>query len=233
MSGGARLVVRAALGLALAALSIRAALGGDRHVALLAAFEIVFALAYACPRVCRWADAGLLGVMLIALGAHAIRGQIAGTPLASAMAILALWPRRSIRARDPADASALAILQLRADGAFPHASHLRTARLYLRQLSLPEALDRYVADLRRFAAAKGAASKYHETVTVAFLLLVRARLADAPADEEFDTFLIRNPDLASPGCLKRFYSDAALASPTARRTFLFPDRGGETLARGP
>jgi hypothetical protein len=224
MSPGMRLAVRAALGLALAVLSVGAALGNDRHVAVLGAAEIVFALIYAWPRAPRWADAGLLGVMLIAVGAHALRGQVAGTPLASAVAILALWPRRSIRAQDPADAVALAVFQLRAGGSFPHAFHLRTARLYLQQLALPEALDRYIADLRHYASAKGASSKYHETITVAFLLLIRARLADAPADESFDAFLARNPDLASPACLKTFYSDAALDSPTARRHFVFPDR---------
>lgn len=220
----ARSILRGALGVAVAMLSARAAAGTDRHVAILAWIEIALALVYAVPRAPRWADAGLLAVMLFALGAHALRGEIAGTPLVAAMAIVALWPRAAIRASDALDAAALAILQLRADGPFPHTAHLRTARLYLQQLALPEALDRYIADLRRFAAAKGAASKYHETITVALLLLIRARLADAPAEETFAAFLARNPDLASPACLKTFYSDEVLASPTARREFLFPDR---------
>jgi hypothetical protein len=224
MSARMRPAIRAALGLALAALSLRAALGNDRHVAVLAALEIAFALIYAWPRAPRWADGGLLAVMLVAVAAHALRGQIAGTPLASAAAIVALWPRRAIRARDPKDAAALAVFQLRSGGAFPHESHVRVARLYLQQLALPEALDRYIADLRRYAAAKGATSKYHETITVAFLLLIRARLADAPAEEDFEAFLARNPDLASKSCLNTFYSDAALASATARRDFIFPDR---------
>jgi hypothetical protein len=221
-----RSILRAALGAAVAVLSLRAALGGDRHVALLAAVEIAFALAYAVPRAHRWADMGLLAVMLFAIGVHAVRGEIAGTPLVAAVAIAGLWPRAPIRASDPADAAALAVFQLRAAGPFPHLSHLRAARLYLRQLALPAALERYIADLRRYAAAKGAASKYHETITVAFLLLIRARLADAAPEETFDAFLARNPDLASPACLKTFYTDEALSSPTARRAFLFPDRLG-------
>ena len=226
MTPRTRSIVRAALGVAVAVVSLRAALAGDRHVAVLATVEIGFALAYALPRAPRWADVGLLAVMLFAIGAHALRGEIAGTPLVAAVAIAGLWPRASIRAGDPADAAALAVFQLSAAGPFPHLSHLRTARLYLRQLPLPEALERYIADLRRFAAAKGAASKYHETITVAFLLLIRARLADASPDESFDAFLARNPDLGSPACLKTFYTDEALSSPTARLHFLFPDRIG-------
>ena len=129
-----------------------------------------------------------------------------------------------VRAVEPEDARALRVFQLREPGELPHRSHLRVARLYLSQLSLGEAIERFGADLRRFAHAKGADGKYHQTITVAFLLLMRARLAEAPAGEGFDAFLARNPDLASSGCLKAFYSEAALSSELARRDFLFPDR---------
>jgi hypothetical protein len=125
----------------------------------------------------------------------------------------------------PQDDAALRVFTLRAPGEFPHLAHLRVARLYLQQMSLGEALDRYIADLKRFAAARGAAEKYHHTITVAFLLLVHARLAGAPDDESFEDFLARHPDLASPTCLRAVYSDAALASPAARRAFLFPTTG--------
>jgi len=219
-----RLWLRAAVGLFLVQASASAVLGGDRHVAALAAAEIAFAVAYAWPRAPRWADAGLLGVMLVAVAAHAALRELAYVPLAAGIAIVALWPPRPVRAAGPEDAQALRVFQLRGPGEFPHRSHLRVARLYLSQLPLGEAIERFGADLRRFARAKGAASKYHQTITVAFLLLMRARLAGAPADERFDAFLARNPDLASAACLKAFYSEAALASDLARRDFLFPDR---------
>jgi hypothetical protein len=131
---------------------------------------------------------------------------------------------RAVQALDPADRRALDTLHLRTDGPFPHVSHLRVARLYLGQLPLGDALAALVADLRRFARHKGAEQKYHHTITVAFLLLIRARLARAPVDESFEAFLARNPDLASAGCLDRFYSRATLDSPAARADFVFPDR---------
>ncbi|HVE84066.1 MAG TPA: hypothetical protein VND93_14515 [Myxococcales bacterium] len=216
--------LRAAVGLFLVQASGRALLGTDPHVAALAGAEVLFAVAYAWPRAPRWADAGLLGVMAVAVGAHALGGELAYVPVAAALAILALWRPRAVRAADGEDARALRVFQLRGGGDFPHLFHLRVARQYLLQLPLGEAIERFAADLRRFARAKGVPQKYHHTITVAFLLLMRARLAGAPAGERFDAFLARNPDLASSGCLKAFYSEAALASELARRDFLFPDR---------
>ncbi|HYV46494.1 MAG TPA: hypothetical protein VFA20_16630 [Myxococcaceae bacterium] len=219
-----RAALRAAAGLCLVAASVRALPGPDPHVQALAGAEVIFALLYAWPRAPRWADAGLLAVMAVALAAHAVRGELAYVPAAAAIAIGALWPPRRVKAVDVEDARALKVFQLRGPGEFPHRSHLRVARLYLLQLPLGEAIERFSADIRRFARAKGAATKYHHTITVAFLLLMRARLAGAPAGETFDGFLARNPDLASSGCLKAFYSEAALASELARKDFLFPDR---------
>jgi hypothetical protein len=220
--------LRAAVGLFLVQASVRALLGPDAHVAVLAGVEVAFAVAYAWPRSPRWVDAGLLGVMLVAVAAHAWRWELAYVPAAAAIAIVALWPPRPVRAVEPEEARALRVFQLRGPGEFPHRSHLQVARLYLSQLPLGEAIERFGADLRRFAHAKGADAKYHHTITVAFLLLMRARLAGAPAGEGFDAFLARNPDLASSACLKAFYSDAALASELARRDFLFPDRLAST-----
>lgn len=225
-----RAALRAAAGLCLVAASARALWGPDPHAQVLAGAEVAFALAYAWPRAPRWADAGLLAVMAVALAAHAVRGELAYVPAAAAIAIGALWPPRGVKAGGGEDARALRVFQLRGPGEFPHRSHLRVARLYLVQLPLGEAIERFCADLRRFARAKGAAAKYHHTISVAFLLLMRARLANAPAGETFDGFLERNPDLASAGCLKAFYSEAALASDVARRDFLFPDRAGGAVS---
>jgi hypothetical protein len=55
---------------------------------------------------------------------------------------------------------------------FSHAAHVRVAWCYLRRAPLPEALARFIASLQRFAAAHGASGKYHETVTVAYVLLI-------------------------------------------------------------
>lgn len=172
------------------------------------------------------------GLCLVAASARALWAAdlhvqvLAGAEVAFALVYAwgALWPPKAVKAGGGEDAQALRVFQLRGPGEFPHRSHLRVARLYLVQLPLGEAIERFGADLRRFARAKGAATKYHHTITVAFLLLMRARLAGAPAGETFDGFLARNPDLASSGCLKAFYSEAALASELAKKDFLFPDR---------
>jgi hypothetical protein len=60
---------------------------------------------------------------------------------------------------------------------FHHADHVRLAFEYLRRYSALEALQRFSAALQRFAAAQGKAQLYHETITWAYLLLIRERIA--------------------------------------------------------
>ena len=57
-------------------------------------------------------------------------------------------------------------------GGFHHAQHVRVAWWYLRQHPWPEALARFGAALRRFAAAQGKPNLFHETVTTAFVLVI-------------------------------------------------------------
>ena len=107
---------------------------------------------------------------------------------------------------------------------FHHADHVRVAWLYLRREPLLAAAERFSADLKRFAAAKGSPGLYHETITLAFLFLIRERMADEP--EPFDDFAARNPELLrwEPSPLARYYRDDTLASERARRCFVLPDR---------
>jgi len=60
---------------------------------------------------------------------------------------------------------------------FHHADHVRMAFLYLSRHSAIEALSRFSASLARFATAHGKPDLYNETVTWAFLLLIRERMA--------------------------------------------------------
>jgi hypothetical protein len=110
-------------------------------------------------------------------------------------------------------------------GQFSHAAHVRVAWWYLTHFAVPEALARFSAALARFAAAKGAAAKYHETITVAYVLVIADRL-DAARGQPWADFIARNPDLLdrTPSVLARYYSDELLASDRARRTFVMPDR---------
>lgn len=109
-------------------------------------------------------------------------------------------------------------------GGFHHPEHVRVAWWYLRRLPLPEALARFSAGLRHYAAAHGAPQRYHETITVAYVLLVNERLADEP-NLAWDAFAVRHPDLLAwqPSILDQYYRPETLASDRARRTFVMPD----------
>jgi hypothetical protein len=107
---------------------------------------------------------------------------------------------------------------------FPHRAHVHVAWLYLRRDTVLRAIERFSVDLRRFALAKGKPGLYHETLTLAFLFLIHERMDEA--DESFEGFQARNPDLFrwNPSALDRYYRKETLASERARRKFLLPDR---------
>ena len=112
------------------------------------------------------------------------------------------------------------------DEAFHHADHVRVAFLYLRRYPALEALRLFSTALARFAAAKGKPALYHETITWAFLLLIRERMARGTPGQTWPEFVDSNRDLLSwkDNILKKYYRDETLASDLARNTFLLPDR---------
>ena len=103
---------------------------------------------------------------------------------------------------------------------FPHAAHVRVAWWYVTHEPLLVAIGRMRAGLRRFAAAKGKPERYHETITIAFVLLVADRWRDG---EAWDGFAARNPDLLQWPCpaLERLYGKE-LDAPRARDVFVPP-----------
>jgi hypothetical protein len=111
------------------------------------------------------------------------------------------------------------------NAAFHHADHVRMAFLYLSRYPVLEALQRFTALLARFAAAKGKPELYHETITWAFLLLIRERMARSPGPQTWRQFAAGNPDLLNwkDNILKKYYRDETLSSDLAKRVFLFPD----------
>jgi len=106
--------------------------------------------------------------------------------------------------------------------AFDHRAHVRLAWIYLRERPLLEALSHFIDTLRRYASSLGAAAKYHETITYAFVFLIHERMQRQDA-ETFDDFLEANADLLGP-ILTRYYRAETLASDFAKRTFVLPDR---------
>jgi hypothetical protein len=109
---------------------------------------------------------------------------------------------------------------------FHHADHVRMAFLYLSRFSPLEALQRFSSALVRFAEAKGKPGLYHETITWAFLLLIRERMARAGMPQSWNQFAAGNPDLLDwrENVLRKYYRSETLSSEIAKRTFLLPDK---------
>lgn len=107
---------------------------------------------------------------------------------------------------------------------FHHEQHVRVAWLFVCRHGMPAALGEFTAAIKRFAAAKGAHGRYHETITWAFLLIIAERQA-REAHASRPAFASANQDLLTwqPSILDRYYSRALLATDLAKRTYLMPD----------
>jgi hypothetical protein len=111
---------------------------------------------------------------------------------------------------------------------FHHADHVRLAFEYLSRYSALEALARFSDALKHFALAHGKANLYHETITWAYILLIRERMARGVVGvQTWNEFAALNPDLLiwKGGVLSKLYRPETLDSEFARHTFVFPDRG--------
>ena len=108
---------------------------------------------------------------------------------------------------------------------FHHADHVRLAFAYLSEYPPLRALEKFVAGLKRYAAARGKSQLYNETITHAYFFLIRERMARTTS-ASWDEFARRNADLLvwKNGILSRYYREDTLQSDLARSVFLFPDR---------
>jgi len=108
---------------------------------------------------------------------------------------------------------------------FHHADHVRLAFAYLTEYPALQALEKFCIALRRFAAARGKARLYHETISYSYFFLIRERMARCEG-ADWNEFSLRNSDLLTwkPGILGRYYHEATLQSELARDTFIFPDK---------
>lgn len=118
--------------------------------------------------------------------------------------------------------------------AFHHADHVRLAFEYLRRCPVLAALEKFSAALKRFAAAQGKARLYHETITWAYLFLIRERMGRVSGSQAWEEFAADNSDLLSwdrdrGGVLGRYYAPETLASEIARTTFVLPDRDARSV----
>ena len=112
------------------------------------------------------------------------------------------------------------------EGSFHHRDHVRMAFLYLRRYPPLEALQHFSASLARFAVANGKPQLYNETITWAYVFLIRERMARSDIKQSWEEFSEANPDLLNwkDGVLKNYYREETLASGLAKRVFLFPDK---------
>ena len=110
---------------------------------------------------------------------------------------------------------------------FQHADHVRLAFEYLCRYPVLEALQRFAGALKRFATAQGKAQRYHETITWAYLLLIRERIVRAGGSQTWEEFAEHNGDLLiwKGGVLATLYRQETLDSEFSRHTFVLPDRG--------
>jgi hypothetical protein len=115
---------------------------------------------------------------------------------------------------------------------FHHEEHVRVAFLYLGKYRVLDALERFSASLRRFAAGYGKAGLYNETITWAYILLIRERMARAEREQTWAEFRENNRDLCDreTNILKKYYREETLASELAKSTFVLPDKTSERVS---
>ena len=107
-----------------------------------------------------------------------------------------------------------------AESEFRHVNHVRAAYVYLRTATFPEAIGRMSCALRRYAAARGKAQLYHETITGAFLALINERIARSGDGGGWVGFADANSDRLDKRLLSHYYRRETLQSPLARRVFV-------------
>lgn len=112
----------------------------------------------------------------------------------------------------------------RPGGRFDHLDHLRLAWIVVRRDG-PTRGEHHVAHLlRHLATSQGAAARYHETMTRAWVRLVAAALRHEPDDVGFEALLAARPELTQRSLLERHFSAELLATPRARASWVEPDR---------
>ena len=104
-----------------------------------------------------------------------------------------------------------------------HLAHIRVAWTCLRLSDPADAIPRIRRGILAYnTAVLGRPEMYHDTVTVAFSMLVANRMQDGEPWADFETRIDDLLDKNSP-ILLRYYSSNRLFSPEARERFVAPD----------
>jgi len=108
--------------------------------------------------------------------------------------------------------------------AFNHRAHVRLAYVYLTEHEAGNAYRMMRDALLYFLARHGIdPSKYHETLTRAWILAVAHFMENTPAAESSDVFIERNPRMLDAKIMMTHYSAEVLFSDEARARFVEPD----------
>lgn len=129
----------------------------------------------------------------------------------------------SISAEDQDFRQAFESLHVAAED-FNHRAHVRLAYIYLCEMPVDAAHESMKKALLAFLDHLGAErTKYHETITRAWIKAVRHFMASTDACDSADGFIDRNPKLLDTKIMLSHYSAEVLFSPTARSRFVPPD----------
>jgi hypothetical protein len=110
---------------------------------------------------------------------------------------------------------------------FGHREHLQIAYIYLAQSSFEIALVRIEFGLRGLLAHLGAPqSKYHQTLTRAWLLAVQHFMRSKGQSASFAEFIQHATPLLDQSVMETHYTPERLWSDDARTRFLAPDLEG-------
>ncbi len=108
--------------------------------------------------------------------------------------------------------------------AWDHRAHVRLAYVFLTEHKDDVAFSMMQQALLGFLESNGFdASKYHDTMTRAWILAVRHFMARTPSSDSADSFIDQNPELLDSKIMMTHYSAEALFSEEARKQYVEPD----------
>jgi hypothetical protein len=107
---------------------------------------------------------------------------------------------------------------------FSHRAHVRLAYVYIAESDATQALEPMRGALLTFLRHHGIpASKYHATLTRAWILAVDHFMHRSPGSTSADDFIARNPLLLDTRIMLTHYSAELLFSDQARAEFVEPN----------
>lgn len=106
---------------------------------------------------------------------------------------------------------------------FTHYEHIHVAWAYLRRDGWERGYANIQRGLKHFAAAHGQSTKYHETITRFWALVIQHAINTRPEIDDFEAFVEAFPLLLDKTILTKHFSADVLKSELARNAWHAPD----------